>query len=136
MSVTGVATNPIFLIFILLFEKFQIPRKFNRQIPKKTASSFCLPNRAVLNRFRWPLLCYFEYCLELGFWILGFAEYCFGFGSWAFGLAVVAWLAAASTFCAASARSSAAITARPDSAINFFPASTFVPSSLTTSGTA
>jgi len=27
MSVTGVATNPIFLIFILLFEKFQIPRK-------------------------------------------------------------------------------------------------------------
>src|SRR4029077_8523405 len=96
---------------------------------------FCLPNRAVLNRLRRPFLCYFEYCLELGFWILGFAEYCLGFGSWALELAVVACLAAATTFCAASARSCAAITARNDSAINCYPASTFVHSSLTTSGT-
>src|SRR5262249_18260793 len=44
-------------------------------------------------------------------------------------------LAAFTTFCAASAKSSAAITARPESAINFFPVSTFVPSSRTTSGT-
>src|SRR4029450_8168495 len=43
--------------------------------------------------------------------------------------------AAFMAFCAASAKSSAAITARPESAINFFPASTFVPSSRTTSGT-
>src|SRR5206468_7228191 len=44
-------------------------------------------------------------------------------------------LAALTTFCAASARSSAVITGRPESAINFLPPSTFVPSSLTTSGT-
>src|SRR6267378_4047071 len=113
------ATKPISLIFMLLFEKFQIPRKFNRQIPKKTASSFRHPNRAVLSRFRWPLLCYFEYCLELGFWILGFAEYCLGFGVWDLELAAL------TAFWAASARSSAAMTARPDCAINFFPASTF-----------
>src|SRR4029077_19887300 len=43
--------------------------------------------------------------------------------------------AAFTAFCAASAKSSAAMTARPESAINFFPASTFVPSSRTTSGT-
>src|SRR6266487_2692304 len=43
--------------------------------------------------------------------------------------------AAFTTFCAASARSSAVITGRPDSAINFLPNSTFVPSRRTTSGT-
>src|SRR5204862_5781557 len=41
--------------------------------------------------------------------------------------------AAFTAFCAASAKSSAAMTARPESAINFFPASTFVPSRRTTS---
>src|SRR5207248_3288048 len=43
--------------------------------------------------------------------------------------------AAFTAFCAASAKSSAAMTARPESAIIFFPASTFVPSSRTISGT-
>src|ERR1041385_3431322 len=44
-------------------------------------------------------------------------------------------LAAAPAFCAAPARSSAAIKARPLCSSNFFPASTFVPSRRTTSGT-
>src|SRR5262249_40206954 len=43
--------------------------------------------------------------------------------------------AALTAFWAASAKSSAAMTARPESAINFFPASTFVPSSRTINGT-
>src|SRR5438874_11016591 len=42
MSVTGIATNPMALIFIVLFQKFQIPipksqATFNRQVLKKTA---------------------------------------------------------------------------------------------------
>src|SRR5215210_270725 len=44
-------------------------------------------------------------------------------------------LAAATAFCAASVRSSAAMSDRPDSFSSFLPASTFVPSSRTTSGT-
>src|SRR6267143_5925392 len=43
--------------------------------------------------------------------------------------------AAFTAFCAASAKSSAVMTARSESAINFFPASTFVPSSRTINGT-
>ena len=45
------------------------------------------------------------------------------------------FLTAATTFFAASARSSAAMIGRFDSESSFFPAATLVPSSLTTSGT-
>src|SRR2546422_11395533 len=65
---------------------------------------------------------------HLPFSLLGFDDY-LGFGVW------VLEFAAATAFFAASAKSSAAMTARPESAINFFPASTLVPSSLTTNGT-
>src|SRR5262249_26850392 len=44
-------------------------------------------------------------------------------------------LTAATIFCAASSRSSAAMTLRPDSTMIFLPISTLVPSSRTTSGT-
>src|ERR1700732_2687596 len=98
------ATKPISLIFMLLFEKFEMPVPNPRQnsiahAPIPQTETFCLSNRAVLNCFRGSLLCYFEYCLELGFWILGFG-FC------------VLESAALTTFCAASAKSSAAMTAR------------------------
>src|SRR4030081_167928 len=72
--------------------------------------------------------CYFLDHSQISFLVLGFEVYLgFGFGDLE--------LAAATAFCAASAKSSAAMTAMPDCAINFCPASTFVPSNRTTSGT-
>src|SRR5207253_9680188 len=65
---------------------------------------------------------------RLPFGELGFVLY-LGFGDWDLELA------AETAFCAASARSSAAINASPLSFNNCFPLSTFVPSRRTTSGT-
>src|SRR6267378_8264579 len=70
-------------------------------------------------------------CLDSGFWNVGFSSY-LGFGFWDLEPAAAAALTA---FCAASARSSAGISSTPLFFKSCFPFSTFVPSSLTTTGT-
>src|SRR5947209_810656 len=109
------ATKPISFIFILLVPEVPQGAAVYKP-PNQKLRRFV--NRRSLRRLRdRALLLLFEFGCYLGF------------GFWALELT------AATTFLAASAKSPAIITAKPDWMISRLPASRFVPSSLTTSGT-